>query len=488
MRRKKKELLRAAIYARRTVDDKKSDSIQMQIETCQRHLEISRRDRIESVSLYIDEGFSRRNTNRPDWQRMMQDIEDGQLDLICVYRIDRISGNMLDFSMFHTKVVDDYGLELIAVREGIDSAYSITGNTMAYISATMATHEVKQDSIRSFDNSRNLAVHGFWSGGKPPLGYTLIPVTVNGKIHKMLELLPEDIEYKKNLVSLFLDNNFTLSSMEGYLKRNSIKTRNGKFFSTVQLHSLLTAPQCVENTPEMYDYFASLGCEMEQTHSSRDKWDGQHGIIVFGRTTEQKGRHQNAPPDEWLVCIGKHKPFMKAETFFRIRKQLDSHTFNKTSVHPPQLLKGALRCQCGSLMRVSYKRRVDGSYSSWYYCLNRMRKGKEYCGCRQIKTDILNNKVLEIFRNIQTDPAAADRFLFRNSFHGSRPTSASLRNRERSINQKVENLISVLAKNSDSSAARYIISEMERLDAELKECRKQILSVSASENKLTLSK
>lgn len=230
MRRKKKELLRAAIYARRTVDDKKSDSIQMQIETCQRHLEISRRDRIESVSLYIDEGFSRRNTNRPDWQRMMQDIEDGQLDLICVYRIDRISGNMLDFSMFHTKVVDDYGLELIAVREGIDSAYSITGNTMAYISATMATHEVKQDSIRSFDNSRNLAVHGFWSGGKPPLGYTLIPVTVNGKIHKMLELLPEDIEYKKNLVSLFLDNNFTLSSMEGYLKRNSIKTRNGKFF------------------------------------------------------------------------------------------------------------------------------------------------------------------------------------------------------------------------------------------------------------------
>lgn len=93
MRRKKKELLRAAIYARRTVDDKKSDSIQMQIETCQRHLEISRRDRIESVSLYIDEGFSRRNTNRPDWQRMMQDIEDGQLDLICVYRIDRISGN-----------------------------------------------------------------------------------------------------------------------------------------------------------------------------------------------------------------------------------------------------------------------------------------------------------------------------------------------------------------------------------------------------------
>lgn len=482
MSKRKTGGLRVGIYARRTVDSERSDSIQMQIETCQKHLELARPGQVESVETFIDEGFTRRNTDRPDWQRMMSYVENGLLDLIITYKIDRISGNMRDFALFYTKVVDDYELQLISVREGVDSALPLVGEAMAYICAMMASYEVKQDSIRSYDNSRNLAVHGFWFGGQPPVGYVRVPVTVNGKVHKILDISPEDVAYKQELVDVFLENGFSLTAMEGYLKRNGIKTRTGKFFSTNHIYQLLTAPQCVANTVEIYDFFAAMGCQMEQTLSPREKWDGEHGIIVFGRTTEQKGKHMVQPPEEWLVCIGRHKPIMSADTYLRIRAQLKKNTFNKTTKHPPALLKGALRCKCGGLMRVSYKKKVDGTYSSWYCCLKRTRKGAEYCDSHQIKTELLDEKVLELFHGIEADPSVIDEYLKKSEKKSSLPSVPKLRKRERDLAAKLQRLASTLALNNESVAAKYVIEEMERLDADLVKCRRDI-ALASSENR-----
>ena len=484
MKKQKVSNLRIGIYARRTVDSDKSSSIQMQIETCRKKIEMTFPDpgQVASVTIYQDEGFTRRNTDRPDWQRMNRDIEAGLLDVIVAYKIDRVSGNMKDFAIFYSRIVHEHDLRLICCHEGVDSNLPLTGEFMAYLSALMASYEVQQDSIRSFDNSRNLAIHGYWFGGKPPVGYSIIPVSVDGKNHKMLELYPEDIEYKMNLVNIFLKHDFSLSAMEGYLKRNGIKTKNGKFFSTIQIHALLTSPQCVEATPEMYDYFAEMGCEMENEHSPREKWDGSRGIIIFGRTTEQKGKHVQNPPDQWLVCLGLHKPFMKAETYLQIRSKLARHVFDKTSIHPPTLLKGILRCKCGNLMHITRKKKVDGSYSTWYYCLTRSRKGTEYCDAQSIRTEILDERILDVFREINTDPAAITKYV-QSNIRISKESSSSYRMKERNTQEKIERLAASLANNANSSAAKYIIAEIERLDKELEEYKRKALLAASEERK-----
>lgn len=488
MQKVKTSGLRVGIYARRTVDSEKSDSIQMQIEMCKKHLEIARPGQIASVEVFIDEGFTRRNTDRPDWQRMMRWIEDDLLDLVISYKIDRISGNMKDFAIFYSTVVDEYEKQLIAVREHVDSTVPLVGEAMAYICAMMASYEVKQDSIRSYDNSRNLAVHGFWFGGKAPVGYTLSPITILGKTHKFLEVVPEDVAYKQELIDIYLEHGFTLSAMERYLKNSGIQTRQGKFFSAAQIYQLLTAPQCVANTPEIYDYFAAMGCQMEQTCSPREKWDGEHGILIFGRTTEQKGKHVLQNPTEWLVCIGRHKPIVSAETYLRIRAQLTGNTFTKTSTHPPELLKGIVRCKCGRLMRVAYKKRQGGRYSRWYYCLRRMHQGVEYCDMGHTKTDVLNDKVLAIFHGIQTNPSVIDEYLMKEEKKTSKYSLASLQKRERDLETRIQRLASTLALNSDSSAAKYVIEEMERLDEDLMKCRRDISIASAESRRLAAEK
>ena len=141
----------------------------------------------------------------------------------------------------------------------------------------------------------------------------------------------------------------------------------------------------------MYDYFEAKGCMIDE-NSPREKWDGQHGIIVYGRTMEKrvngKKRHSLAPPEKWRVSIGFHKPYMTDQRFFSIMAQFGHNTFSKVAKYDLPLLKGVLRCKCGRTMSMSRKKKADGSVSTWYYCPKRMRAGAEACDMRQIKADL----------------------------------------------------------------------------------------------------
>lgn len=80
-----------AIYARQSVDKADSLSIQGQIDLCRREVG-------KDIQVYQDKGFSGKNTNRPDFQRMMADVEKGIVQKIVVYRLDRFSRSLADFS------------------------------------------------------------------------------------------------------------------------------------------------------------------------------------------------------------------------------------------------------------------------------------------------------------------------------------------------------------------------------------------------------
>lgn len=63
-------------------------------------------------------------------------------------------------------------------------------------------------------------------------------------------------------------------------------------------------------TPEVWDYYKSRGCIMTD---KRERWDGKTGIVIYGRTTERKGKHSKQPPNKWRVSVGRHIPFIPAE-------------------------------------------------------------------------------------------------------------------------------------------------------------------------------
>lgn len=465
-------------YGRKSIFSDHSDSVDNQRRMAQEYAEFHFPGQIESFSCYSDEDFTGANTNRPELQRLMADIDAGLIDVLIVYQLDRLSRDIRDFANIYA-VLEEKNVHFVSVKENIDTTTPI-GRAMMYVTVVFAQMERETIAARVSDNMIGLAKKGYWTGGNPPKGYVRQQIVVDGRKHVTIVPDPEGVEFVMSIADTFLDGNFSLQGLETYFRHQGIRTPGGYFFSTNQLHKILTMPYCVEATPEVYDYFAAKGCIMD-SGSPREKWDGTHGVLVFGRTTEKNKKHQLQPPEKWLVCIGKHEPFMPAEKWLEIQSRFSRNRFDKTMKYDIPLLKGALRCSCGSMMQVSRKKKVDGSVSSWYYCLKHMRQGAEACPRGQIKIDFLDEKVLEVFRSIEQDQGLIRKYAAALSPEKPRISSASVGKKITATEAKIKKLAGSLAIHEDSAAAKYIIEEMERLDAELAALKQERLALSSAE-------
>lgn len=453
--------MRFAIYGRKSVASDRSDSVDNQFKMCEDYINFKFPGHVDNIEHYSDEDKTGANTKRPDLQRLIADVEDAQIDVLVVYQLDRLSRNIRDFSNIYA-LLDERKVTFVSLRENIDTSTPI-GTAMMYIAVVFAQMERETTAARVTDNMIGLAKKGYWTGGNPPVGYVREKISVGGKNHVMIVPDPEGADYVRKIFDYFLDGKYSLQGMETSLRRHGIRTRAGGFFSSAQIYHILSSPFCVPAVPEVYDYFAAKGCQMA---TPRESWDGSHGVMVYGRTAQPKsGKHQKQPPEKWVVCVGIHQPFLSADKWLSAQSRLSGNKFDKTAKYDIPLLKGVLRCKCGVLMAVSRKKRLNG-VSSWYFCPRRSRQGTETCDMRQIKIDVLDNKVLDIFREIAADPAQIKRYAA--SASSAAPADINAISAQiRQVEDKIGRLAASLALAENSTASKYIVAEMERLDLNL---------------------
>ena len=123
------------------------------------------------------------------------------------------------------------------------------------------------------------------------------------------------------------------------------------------------------------------------------------------------------------------------------------------------------------MMATSRKKKLEG-VSSWYYCIRRMRQGTEVCPRRQVKTDIIDNKVLNIFRAIEADPKQIYKFAAKNN-QEPKVNVKAITAQITACEGKIGRLTATLALTDHSAAAKYIVAEMERLDLELQALKRE---------------
>ncbi len=460
-------------YGRKSIFSDHSDSVDNQFRMCREWVNFHFPGEVDSFLEYSDEGFTGANTDRPDLQRMLADIKAnsriGCSQALVVYQLDRLSRDIRDFSNIYATLAE-HDVKFISIKENIDTATPI-GRAMMYIIMIFAQMERETIAARVSDNMIGLAKKGYWTGGKAPKGYVREPMVVNGKKHVKLALDPEGVEYMMWLADTFLNNKYSLKGMQNAFRKQGILTQGGCFFSTTQLYDLLTSPFGVEATPEVYDFFAAKGCQMDED-SPREKWDGSTGVLVYGRTTEINHKRQRQPPEKWKVYLGLQKPYISASKWLAIQNQFGKNKIDKKMKYDIPLLKGVLRCSCGSLMSVSRKKRKKG-VSSWYYCERRMQRGPEACDREQIKIEKLDEKVLDIFRAIQKDRSVIYDFVKEDTQISSAPDTKQTASRVAACEAKIERLTASLALAEKSTAAKYIIAEMERLDLELQALKRE---------------
>lgn len=165
--------LRCAIYTRKSSEeglDQEFNSLHAQREACEACIASQRSEGWALLrNQYDDGGISGGTLDRPGLKRLLTDVEDGLVDVVVVYKIDRLSRSLIDFSKL-VEVFDRHGVTFVSVTQSFNTTTSM-GRLTLNILLSFAQFEREVTAERISDKVRASRMKGMWMGGCPPLGY-----------------------------------------------------------------------------------------------------------------------------------------------------------------------------------------------------------------------------------------------------------------------------------------------------------------------------
>ena len=164
---------RCAAYTRKSSEeglDMDFNSLHAQRESCEAYITSQKQEGWVLVpDQYDDGGISGGTLERPALQRLLTDIEAGRIDVVVVYKIDRLSRSLMDFAKL-VEVFDRHNVTFVSVTQSFNTTTSMGRLTLnILLSFAQFEREVTGERIR--DKIAASRKKGMWMGGNPPLGY-----------------------------------------------------------------------------------------------------------------------------------------------------------------------------------------------------------------------------------------------------------------------------------------------------------------------------
>ena len=297
---------------------------------------------ITDYEVFEDPGFSGKNTDRPQYQAMMARLRTGEFSHLLVWKIDRISRNLLDFSGMYAEL-KRIGVAFVSKNEQFDTSSAI-GEAMLKIILVFAELERNMTSERVGAVMKSRAKEGKWNGGHIPYGYDwnkeTKAVTVNEKEAKVVRVLFDLFDEKQNL-----------KAVSNVLNDRGYKTRNGNKWSPVTVRNILTSP-----------------------------W--YTGTYIYNKCAN--ARHSDMKnPDEWVYHANNHQPLIGQKEYERhvyilSQNRRGGHKIGDTyDTRFTHIFAGLVVCgNCGANVTASRgKPLASGWIPTTYGCATRRKHG-----------------------------------------------------------------------------------------------------------------
>lgn len=345
----------------------------------------------EIVGTYEDAGkFGKSIEGRLEFNRMMDDIKSGKdgVSFVLVFKLSRFGRNAADV-LSTLQVMQDFGVNLICVEDGIDSSKD-AGKLM--ISVLSAVAEIERENIRvqTMEGRIQKAREGKWNGGFAPYGYQL----VDGK----LQINEEEAAAIRVIFEQYVTTDIGANGVAKYLENHGIhkiQRQNGKnpLFDAHLVRLILKNP--------VYCGKIAYGRrKTEKVHGTRNDYhlvEQDNYILV-------DGLHE-AIIDEEVWQAAQVKLLAQAKRYEHVNRGKDTKTY---------LLSGIVKCPvCGAGMygNKSIKHKKDGTkYKDFYYygCKHRtMTRGHKCNYKKQIREDLLDDAVAEVIAKLVSNPKFA---------------------------------------------------------------------------------
>ncbi len=406
---------KAALYCRLSVDDGRSgESISIESQKillkqyCKGH-------GITDYEVYDDDGYSGTNFERPAFERMREDIENGRIDTVIVKDQSRFGRSYIEVGMY-VEEFKDKGVRFIAVDDGYDSMKS-DYDMMFPMRNVINEYYAREASKKTKSAKRAKAKEGQYIGSRPPFGYKLDP-----KDRHHLVIDEPAAETVRRIFRLAAQG-------VGYNRMTKI-FREEKLLTPIAYFN--------QHNPDYYksDYWRK-DFDWHVT-SIRVILDNEVylGKLVYGKQKNKSMKSKEkvkCPRDEWIVVENCHEPIISQELWDTVHKILAAK-HRPTQSGKVQIFAGLVYCSdCGHALTYSQKKKSDGTYHGAYSCWMYKTHGKEYCASHYITYDVLYQLV---FCDLQKmiGCCAKDIIGFR-KFLQSRCKSSSRRQLESIVNE-----------------------------------------------------
>lgn len=484
------------IYSRKSIDTGKGESVENQIEMCRQYIKAKFPDtKDEDVVVYEDEGFSAKNTHRPQFQKMLRELKSNKPDFLVCYRLDRISRNVGDFASL-IEELNRREISFLCIREEFDTSKPM-GKAMMYIASVFAQLERETIAQRVRDNMLMLARNGRWLGGTPPTGYQserIQEVIWDGKrkVSYKLKEIPDELQTVLLIFQKFLELK-SLSGVSKYFIRQGIASRNGRQLSPIGIKSLLQNPVYCTADKDARRYFTEQGadvCFLEQECSDT------YGLFVYNKRDYRKKNAPRQSISQWVVAIGKHKGLICGKDWIEAQQILSGNAstgkrdFNSHNNYA--LLSGLLSCGiCGRRM-FAKKRSGKGKEGLFdYLCSGKLQGGMSVCHCQNIgglDTDkAVWSHLLPYFAGSQSVFPMLDALLSVFRRKADLKTTKKGGNRTKQIQAEIDTLLHIVSsENLDEAFIQQVSNRIASLDQKLK-ATLQKRQIAAAENEDFLS-
>ncbi|HUN95315.1 MAG TPA: recombinase family protein [Bradyrhizobium sp.] len=219
-----KKLLRCAIYTRKSTDqnlDLEFNSLDAQREACEAYIKSQAHEGWRLIPDHFDDGaFSGASLDRPALQQLLAELKVGKIDVIVVYKVDRLTRSLSDFAKL-VELFDQHSVSFVSVTQSFNTTSSMGRLTLnVLLSFAQFEREVIGERVR--DKIAASKAKGIWVGGSIPLGYA--------SVNKKLVVVPEEAETVRLIFRRYLELGSITQLIED-LDRQGVRTRNQKLTS-----------------------------------------------------------------------------------------------------------------------------------------------------------------------------------------------------------------------------------------------------------------